>query len=311
MANLGFLLTQTRKAGIEIPEFDPNVPYAQSRSQSAIDGLDVTLQELEGRVMQMNSSQESLTKRYLELTELRHVLRETAGFFQEAETRVDEIVGNPLEHDSLLVGQDRPSPDSGNAITNINIGFVAGVIPRQRLAVFERILFRALRGNLFMNNAEIEEAVVDPKTDEVIRKNVFIVFAHGKELISKIKKICESMGATIYPVDEQGEKRRENAVEVVSRIEDLRHVLDNTKAARHTELQRVSISLDEWATTIRKEKAIHFTMNMFNFDSNRKALIAEAWCPTNGIPAVQYALRSVTVSSINPRNELDRQLPHC
>jgi V-type H+-transporting ATPase subunit a len=79
---IGFLTAQAEKAGVVVRSSDPLTQYAANRSQAAIDQLDATLSELESRVIQMNSSQESLNKRYLELTEVRHVLRETAVFFQ-------------------------------------------------------------------------------------------------------------------------------------------------------------------------------------------------------------------------------------
>jgi V-type H+-transporting ATPase subunit a len=180
--------------------------------------------------------------------------------------------------------------------------FVAGVIPRARVAVFERILFRSLRGNLLMNHSEITDPVKDPKTDLPVYKNVFIVFAHGKELIAKITKICNSMGATIYPVDDNSAKREEDSKQVLSRLEDLNHVLVNTKAARVNELERVNGLLEEWTLNIQKEKAIYHTMNLFNYDVNRKALIAEGWCPTNSLQIIQNSLRAVTVHPSNSRN---------
>lgn len=166
------------------------------------------------------------------------------------------------------------------------------------MSTFERVLFRALRGNLYLNHAEIDEEILDPVTDTKVKKNVFIIFAHGKELINKIRKICESMGATIYPVDEHPDKRRENAIEVISRLEDLKHILDNTKAARHAELNRVAHALDQWSVLVKKEKAMYHIMNMFSYDSNRKALIAEGWCPTGSLSAIHQSLRNVTVKQI-------------
>ena len=149
-----------------------------------------------------------------------------------------------------------------------------------------------------MNHAEIQEKLIDPVTDSVVEKNVFIIFAHGKELINKIKKICESMGATIYPVDEHPDRRRENALETMARLEDLKHVLDNTNAARNAELSRVAEYLSKWQIMITKEKEIYFAMNKMSYDVNRKALIGEGWCPTTALPVLQHALRVVTVGSL-------------
>lgn len=75
-------MSQAEKSDVYIRQHDPMEPYAHSRSQVEMDQLDRTLTELESRIQQMNSSQESLNRRYYELNELRHVLRETAVFFQ-------------------------------------------------------------------------------------------------------------------------------------------------------------------------------------------------------------------------------------
>lgn len=293
-----FLETQTRKAHIPIHPASSNSYNARTRTQQEIDELEQRLADHEQRVQQMNISQETLNRRYLELTELRHVLRETAVFFDKAEARSQEA--NYREDANLLSnaaaqGQD----DDGYHIergegSGVALEFVAGVIPRQKMGIFERILFRALRGNLYMNQAEIDEVIIDPATDEPVQKNVFIIFCHGSQLLSKIKKICESLGATIYPVDAHGDKRRESALEVVGRIDDLKTVLDGTRAARRGELSRIAEIIDIWGTMIRKEKAIYHVMNSFNYDVNRRALIAEGWIPTQAIPAAQYALRGVT-----------------
>lgn len=49
-----------------------------------IDELDVTLAEHETRLVQMNDSYKTLSERTRELVEARHVLRETAIFFEKA-----------------------------------------------------------------------------------------------------------------------------------------------------------------------------------------------------------------------------------
>lgn len=42
--------------------------------------------------------------------------------------------------------------------------FVAGVILRERIPAFERMLWRACRGNVFLRQAEIPEPLEDPAT---------------------------------------------------------------------------------------------------------------------------------------------------
>jgi V-type H+-transporting ATPase subunit a len=42
--------------------------------------------------------------------------------------------------------------------------FVCGVIDRKKLAGFERLLWRACRGNIFVKWEEIDEPLIDPRT---------------------------------------------------------------------------------------------------------------------------------------------------
>lgn len=187
-----------------------------------MDDLEENLKDYEGRVSQMNSSYESLQRRYLQLTELRHVLRESSGFFEQAEARQDTIRQSLDEQDDSapLLEHDAAQFES----ENLHLGYVTGVISRSRMQTFERVLWRSLRGNLYMKSAEIDEPIVDPDTDSVVDKNVFCIFAHGTEIIAKIKKISESLGGTLYSIDDSADKRRDSLLEVTSRIEDLNNV---------------------------------------------------------------------------------------
>ncbi len=175
----------------------------------------------------------------------------------------------------------------------MNIGFVAGVIPRERLAAFERILWRTLRGNLYMNQSEIPEPLVDPVDNSEIHKNVFVIFAHGKEIIAKIRKISESLGADLYSVDENSDLRRDQLHEVNTRLSDLASVLRNTKNTLDAELTQIARSLAAWMIVIKKEKAVYSALNMCSYDQARKTLIAESWVPTNSLALVRSTLQDV------------------
>ena len=130
-----------------------------------------------------------------------------------------------------------------------------------------------------MNQSEIPEPIIDPATNEEIHKNVFVIFAHGKEISAKIRKISESLGANLYGVDENSELRRDQIHEVNTRLGDIESVLRNTKNTLDAEFTQIARSLAAWMIIVKKEKAVYHTLNKFSYDQARKTLIAEAWCP--------------------------------
>ncbi|CEH19538.1 vacuolar h-atpase v0 subunit a [Ceraceosorus bombacis] len=299
-----FLQQQMTTESVPVRPLEAALPFVNGalgaqRGPALVEDLASKLKQHEDRLADMNGSYDQLQKRLLELEEARHVLRETAVFFDQAEgrgtdhgrTSTDDASAPLLEDDieSRAFGRG-DNQDYGT----FDLEFVAGTIERSKMSTFERILWRVLRGNLYMNYAEIDQPFNDPTKEDPVRKNVFIVFAHGAELLAKIRKISESMGGTLYPIDSNADKREESLREVTNRIEDLNSVLYSTSATRRTELVKIAESLSAWADVVRKEKLIYSTLNLFNYDARRKTLIAEGWCPTSGIPSIQLALRRAT-----------------
>ena len=295
---IGYFYSQMEKAGIPLRKIDLDVDTLAAPSASEIDELADRSQALEQRVASLNDSYETLKKREVELIEWRCVLREAGGFFDRAHGNVEDIRAStdnddaPLLQDVEQHGQGQ-NGDAERSFSVMNIGFVAGVIPRERVAAFERILWRTLRGNLYMNQSEIPEPLIDPTNNEEVNKNVFVIFAHGKEIIAKIRKISESLGADLYSVDENSDLRRDQIHEVNTRLGDLGNVLRNTKTTLDAELTQIAQSLAAWMIIIKKEKAVYQTLNLFSYDHARKTLIAEAWCPTNSLPMIKSTLHDV------------------
>jgi len=50
----------------------------------------------------------------------------------------------------------------------VKLGFVSGLMRRDKSAAFERILFRATRGNVFLKQAIVEEPIRDPASGEKV-----------------------------------------------------------------------------------------------------------------------------------------------
>ncbi|KAI1944852.1 H(+)-transporting V0 sector ATPase subunit a [Ophidiomyces ophidiicola] len=298
---LRYFHSQMEKENIEMrpsSEFENTLGAPMA---SEIDELTQRSESLEQRIFSLNESYEVLKKREVELIEWRWVLREAGSFFDRAHGHTDEIRQSfdndeaPLLRDVEHQHHPRQQADDGHqpSFSIMDIGFVSGVIPRDRIGAFERILWRTLRGNLYMNQSEIPERIVDPSNNEGIQKNVFVIFAHGKEIIAKIRKIAESLGANLYAVDENSELRRDQIHEVNTRLSDVEQVLRNTKLTLDAELSQIARSLAAWMIIVKKEKAVYHTLNKFSYDQARKTLIAEAWCPTNSLAAIKSTLQDV------------------
>lgn len=284
------------KAGIPLRKLDLDVETLAPPTTTEIDELAERSKSLEQRISQLNDSYETLKKREVELTEWRWVLREAGGFFDRAHGNVEELRASTDNDDAPLlqdVEQNHQAADAERSFSGMNIGFVAGVIARDRVGAFERILWRTLRGNLYMNQSEIPEPLIDPTNNEPIQKNVFVIFAHGKEILAKIRKISESMGAEVYNVDENGDLRRDQIHEVNARLNDVQNVLRNTEQTLGAELRQISQSISAWMVLITKEKSVYNTLNLFSYDRARRTLIAEGWCPTNDLPLIRSTLQDV------------------
>jgi V-type H+-transporting ATPase subunit a len=290
---LRYLASQIEKADIPIrPTVDVSL-VSRPPSTQDIQDLESNLNTHESRVLQMNSSYETLLRSSLKLKEHRCVLQRAATFFQHAEAERAEI-RRSFDGDDAPLLQSQLNMEAGGEAQHVHLGFVTGVISRERLPTFECVMWRALRGNLYMKHVEIEEEMIDPSTEEEIPKNVFIIFAHGREILATIRKIADAMGATLYDVDSDPALRRERLDQVTARLSDVNSVLYSTNQARRAELAQVADQYTTWITIVKKQKAVYHTMNMCDYDSKRRCLFAEGWCPTNRISSVQSALRAAT-----------------
>lgn len=287
---LRYLEKEIMRSEIDIPEAMENPDAPAPREM--ID-LESSFEKLENEIREVNSNQEALKRNFLELTELKHILRKTQHFFDEAELHHQQLHDADKDEEShSLLGEE--GPRMGQAM---RLGFVAGAIQRERLPAFEQMLWRVCRGNVFLRQAEIETPLEDPSSGDEMHKNVFIIFFQGDQLKSRVKKICEGFRAMLYPCPETQSERREMAMGVMTRIEDFQAVLVQTDEHRLRVLASAARNLSVWFIKVRKLRAIYHTLNLFNLDVTQKCLIAECWCPVADLDQIQYALRRGTERS--------------
>uniref|UniRef100_A0A8C8IYV2 V-type proton ATPase subunit a n=1 Tax=Oncorhynchus tshawytscha TaxID=74940 RepID=A0A8C8IYV2_ONCTS len=156
--------------------------------------------------------------------------------------------------------------------------FVAGVIKHERFPAFEKILWRLFHGNFVLRH------------EDPVKKDVFVVFVQGDQIRGKIRKLCDGFHASMYPCPNNAYARKEMRTNVNTRIEDLRLVLKRTEEFRETTLTAAAANLQEWASKVKKMKAIYYTLNLCNIDITQKLIVAEIWCPVSDLNSVHTAL---------------------
>ncbi|XP_065174743.1 V-type proton ATPase 116 kDa subunit a 1-like isoform X2 [Sycon ciliatum] len=301
---LRFMDKELARANITAPDSES---VADAPPPSEMIELEAQFSKIERELGEINSNQERLSRNLLELTELSHILRQTAQFFAEAETAMLQSTDPMRSDDEAALLEDVRSASS-------QLSFVAGVINRDRIPTFERLLWRACRGNVFLRHQEIDGELKDPATGDAMQKCVFIIFFQGNQLRSRVKKICDGFRATQYPCPETAADRHEMMQGVSTRIEDLTTVIAQTLEHRYRVLQGISLNINVWTVKVQKMKAIYHTMNLLSVDVTHRCLIGECWCPTDDLDDIQYALRrgqersgssvtpvlSVMATSLNP-----------
>jgi len=261
---------------------------AQDAKPYTLNDLEGQLEELEKEILQMKGNQEMLNRNYNELIEMKHVLTKDSDFFAE--------MGEPGKRDE----RDERNPllgDKNEGAKAVRLGFLTGVVRRDKFASFERVLWRSTRGNLFMKHSDIHELIKDPQSEEMLEKCVFIIFFQGERAQMKIKKICESFGANTYQIPETVAERKVFLGQVGSRLDDLTNILVRSKKQRRQVLGDISRQLPSWKEKVTKERSIYSTMNLFNYDVGRKCLIAEGWTPRTATEKIVGAMRRATESS--------------
>ncbi|XP_022729152.1 V-type proton ATPase subunit a1-like isoform X1 [Durio zibethinus] len=291
---LRFFKDQISKAGLLSsvhPVVEPDVE---------LEDLEIQLAEHEHELIEMNSNSEKLQQRYNELLEFKMVLQKAGGFLVSSnnhavaeETELSENVysnDDYVETSSLLEQEMRHADQSG-------LRFISGIICKSKALRFERMLFRATRGNMLFNQEPAGEEIMDPLSAEMVEKTVFVVFFSGEQARTKILKICEAFGANSYPVPEDISKQRQITREVLSRLSELETTLDAGVRHRNKALTSIGYHLTQWMSMVRREKAVYDTLNMLNFDVTKKCLVGEGWCPIFAKAQIQEALQQATFDS--------------
>ncbi|XP_023532157.1 V-type proton ATPase subunit a1-like isoform X1 [Cucurbita pepo subsp. pepo] len=292
---LRFFKDQISKAGV----LASTRPILQEHIE--LEELEIRLADHEHELIEMNSNSEKLRQSYNELLEFKMVLQKASVFLvssnshsvsEERELNENVFMNDNYVDDGLPLEEMRPGPSSQSGLR-----FICGIICKSKVLRFERMLFRATRGNMLFNQAPADIQIMDPISTEMVEKTVFVVFFSGEQARNKVLKICEAFGANCYPVPEDITKQRKITREVSSRLIELEATLDAGIRHRNEALASMGFHLIKWMNMVRREKAVYDTLNMLNFDVTKKCLVGEGWCPIFAKSQIQEALQRATFDS--------------
>src|ERR1700731_1933063 len=111
-----------------------------------------------------------------------------------------------------------------------------------------------------MHATEIDEPLFDVQSDSTVDKAVFIIFAHGPIILNKIRKVAESLSATIFNLPLDPRTRKEQPHECNARLDDVVSVLQNTNTTLQAELRVIAENMQHWKSVIRREKSIYYAL---------------------------------------------------
>ncbi|OIR58536.1 MAG: V-type proton ATPase subunit A [Amphiamblys sp. WSBS2006] len=232
------------------------------------------------------------TRRIDELNKNLSKLVETFQTFIEHEKVYKKILpilaGHNMETRTPVVGGGFTDIPDLTGETDQTLRFITGLVSCEKVPVFETILWRVLRGNVYISFTE-----TDIKGLDETARTFFLVIYHGTETETKVKRIASSLGAALYEVELDTHRQEKEIERLAQGVSDLTAVIQNTQNTRRMDLLGIVDKLDAWAVAVAKEKEIYAAMNLFDYDKNRKSLIAEAWCPASEKHRIEETFRRI------------------
>lgn len=241
---------------------DSFILSSTTKEKQLLEALEVELEGYESQMRELNNFSERLTIEYNEKVELQEVLEKARRFFMTDAPRlaVSEMTSTGSSEGLL-------SNDHGRDL-DMRFSSITGVVSTEEKQRFERMIFRATRGNCFVRFAPIKQPITDPHTGELVEKSVFIVFYKSVSIENKLKKICDAFQAHRYSLPDMDDAPAidrmltENAQELV----DSRTVLLKNQDTRYKLCQVLAQNIEKWTWITVREKSIYHSLNMFKSD---------------------------------------------
>ncbi|KAH7827467.1 putative ATPase V0 [Monocercomonoides exilis] len=257
-------------------------------------------EELETDLKHLIQGEDDLNRHKIELIEMRYVLTIGQKFFEKTMNQSGSSA-NPYQHmssSSLKAPEQSIKADSSLAepLTG-HLSSLAGIISQSKIDNFHRMIYVALRGNLYFESEVVPVELVDSTTQKKETKYVFMCFFSGEHAKNKIMRICSSYGASIYPFPATIAENEQQVAQIDERLHTMEAVQASSAEQKRARLMEIKAQFNSWLCYVAREKAVYHTLNMFSADNFAKCVVGEGWVPERSVPTVHMRLAAASTQA--------------
>lgn len=195
------------------------------------------------------------------------------------------LIMNPLSS----AGNYQVDDSSLREMTFSNIGGTIAMADRDR---FYRMIYRATRGNCMIRFSSLSDRAKDA-AGKRIDKTCFIIFYKSAAIETKLKRICDAFSANRYDLTEI---HREEVIRSISEqnqreMKETKKIIDANTEAKLKICVEVAQHLEEWLWSVRREKGIYHTLNLFKNDVAGNLLRGRGWILSDSLNAAKSMLK--------------------
>lgn len=251
-----------------------------------LSSLESLMEKQEANLRQLNEYNVILTNQYNQKVEQKFVLELASPFFNNSAITdaVNEIPAAPVDASSILEkGSDA-----------IRFGYITGVLKQENRVNFERMLFRATRGNCLVRFADIDTPLANAETGADERLTVFLVFFRSTLIQNKVRRLVEAFNGHAYSLADftNAASVRAAYAQVMIELEDAERVLNLNIDKCEALLKDVAKYAQAWGWTIKKEKAVYDVFNKFRPVASGN-MYGEGWVLSEELDRVREVIEEV------------------
>ncbi|GET88836.1 vacuolar proton translocating ATPase subunit A, putative [Leishmania tarentolae] len=214
------------------------------------------------------------------------------------EHKIDEVYSEVVElneqYQALIEERNRSkehleilSRHFGGA-TGDGVLMVTGVIPKERIPLLERLVYRVTRGNSIMRTDDIDKPFYNINANEPVHKSVFVVYFSAPRLRERLIKIAEANAATVYTYADSEQQLSRMHASLQQQVDTITQTLHQSAYRQRQVLLSIATACYEWRRAVVTEKAVFSTMNMLRFSGS--TAIAQGWAPVRSLEDIRTAI---------------------